>query len=55
MKILKKFQILCHIYNYLLNLALTKVVQLKLHIISSKTSMAISASGTTIFTTGTTR
>jgi hypothetical protein len=55
MKILKKSQILSHIYNYLLNLALTKVVQVKLHIISSKTTMAISAGGATIFTTGTTR
>ena len=55
MKILKKFQILCLIYKYLLNLVLAKVVQLKLHIISSKKLMAISAIGTTIFTTGTTR
>ncbi len=55
MKILKKFQILCHIYNYLLNLALAKVVQSKLYIISSKKAMVISAIGTTIFTAGTTR
>jgi hypothetical protein len=55
MKILKKFQILCPNANYLLNLALTNVVQVKLHIISAKASMASSAIGTTIFTTGTTR
>ena len=55
MKILKKFQMACLVSNYLLNLALTKVVQVKLHIISSQISLAIPAIGTTIITTGTTR
>jgi hypothetical protein len=55
MKILKNFQILCLVYNYLLNLAVIKVVQVKLHIIASKKSTAVSAGGATIFTTGTTR
>ena len=55
MPILKKFLIPRPVYNYLPNLAVTKVVQVKLYIIPSKISVAIPASGTTIFTTGTTR
>jgi hypothetical protein len=55
MKILKKFQIACLVSKYLLNLAATKVVQVKLYIISSQMPLATSAAGTTIFTTGTTR
>ena len=55
MKILKKFQNADLVYKYLHNLAVIKVVQVKIHIISSKTPPAITATGTTIFTTGTTR
>ncbi len=54
MKILKKFQIILSLSNYLLNLVAPIMVHFKLHIILLNTSLS-SGLGRTFITGGTTR